>query len=68
MGGHGGAGKKQEDGWVGGGTWEFDPHNQVSLFRDSLENRKLTPGSQMDNIIFDVYGASTDIDRHFHIE
>lgn len=29
--GPGGAGRKEEsDGWVGGGTWEFDPHTQVN--------------------------------------
>jgi AP-3 complex subunit mu len=29
--GHGGAGRKDEssEGWVGGGTWEFDPNTQM---------------------------------------
>ena len=40
VGGAGGAGRKEDaDGWVGGGTWEFDPHTQVS----HLDSLKIIP-------------------------
>ena len=44
--GPGGAGRKDEsDGWVGGGSWEFDPHSRIMKWTVSLLTSNERPAS-----------------------